>query len=270
MNQGAGMDLSTFYDVDSAPDPAGLIGFLDRSKDQPVLAALQDRLIEELRLAPGMRVLDVGCGPGTQALALAQAVRGVSAVGIDASRVMIGEAIRRVGPHQQVSFEVADAAALPFPDASFDAVMAQTVLAHVRDPAAVLAQIRRVTQPGGRIAALDLDTASTVVDHPDPETTRTVIEGWADGFAGGRVGRSLHRLFRQAGLVDATIEVHAAQFPPEFLRGLLTPATTRMARDGTLDGSALDTWWAEFDNRAANGVFMTASLWFLVAGTVPN
>ena len=68
-----------------------------------------------------MRVLDVGCGPGAQALAAAQTVPGVSVVGVYASHVMIEEAVRRAGPHPRVSFVVADAGALPFPDASFDA-----------------------------------------------------------------------------------------------------------------------------------------------------
>ena len=270
MNQGPGMDVSGFQDVDASPDPGGLIGFLDRSKSQPVLAAVQDRLIRELRLAPGMQVLDVGCGPGTQALAVVQAVPEVSVAGVDASDVMIDEAVRRAGPHPRVSFEVADAGALPFSDASFDAVMAQTLLAHVHHPGAVLTELRRVTRPAGRIAALDLDTASTVIDHPDPETTQTIIERWADQFAGGRTARSLHRLFRQAGLIDTTIEVHAAQFPAEFLRALLTPATARMARDRTVDAGVLDRWWAAFDERAAHGAFMTASMWFLAAGTVPG
>jgi hypothetical protein len=135
---------------------------------------------------------------------------------------------------------------------------------------AALTQLRRVTRPDGRIAALDLDTASTLVDHPDPETTRAIIERWADQFAGGRVARSLHRLFRQSGLIDTTIELHAAQFPAEFLRALLTPATARMASDRTLDAGALRRWWAEFDERAADGAFMTASMWFLVAGKVPH
>jgi SAM-dependent methyltransferase len=71
---------------------------------------------------------------------------------------MIEEAVRRAGPRPRVSFEVADAAALPFPDASFDAVMAQTLLAHVHDPIAILAQLWRVTRSGVRIGALDLDT----------------------------------------------------------------------------------------------------------------
>ena len=70
--------------------------------------------------------------------------------------------------------------------------------------------------------------------------------------------------------MDATIEVHAAQFSAEFLRALLTPATARMARDGVLDDRGLDRWWAAFDERAADGAFMTASMWFLVAGTVPG
>src|SRR5436305_1748753 len=105
-------------------------------------------------------------------------------------------------------------------------------------------------QPG--IAALSIDTASAVLDHPDAWTTRRITETWADGFAGGRVGRSLHRLFREAGLVDATVDVRAAPFPAAFVGALLRPTTARMVHDGELDPDAADRWWTVFEKRAAS------------------
>jgi SAM-dependent methyltransferase len=266
-----GIDLSTFRSVDTAPDPHGLIRFLDGAKNQPALADLERRLIAELHLRPGMRVLDAGCGPGTQTLALARAVEGTTVIGVDSSHLMIDEAVGRAeGGGLDVSFEVADVARLPFPDEAFGAVLAQTVFEHVADPAAVAAELIRVTRPGGRVGALSIDTASAVIDHPDAWTTRRITETWADGFAGGRVGRSLHRLFRNAGLVDATVEVRAAPFPATFLGALIRPTTARMVRDGELDADAADRWWTVFEEHAASGAFVTASLWFLVAGTVPG
>jgi SAM-dependent methyltransferase len=266
-----GIDLAAFRDVDTAPDPGGLIGFLDGVKNEPMLAELEHRLIAELHIQPGMHVLDAGCGPGTQTLALARAVEGASVVGVDASSLMINEAVRRAeATDLDVTFEVADVEHLPFRDAAFGAVLAQTIFEHVPDPAAVTAELVRVTGPGGRVGALSIDTASAVIDHPDPWTTRRITETWADGFAGGRVGRSLHRLFRDAGLVDATVEVRAAPFPPTFLGILIRPTTARMVRDGELEADAADRWWAVFDQRARSGAFVTASLWFLVAGTVPG
>src|SRR4051812_11897411 len=266
-----GIDLAAFRNVDTAPDQGRLIGFLDGVKNEPMLAELEHRLIAELHIQPGMHVLDAGCGPGTQTLALARALEGTSVVGIDASRLMIDEAVRRAqGTDLDVAFEVADVEHLPFPDGAFGAVLAQTVFEHVPDPAAVTAELVRVTRPGGRVGALSIDTASAVIDHPDSWTTRRITETWADGFAGGRVGRSLHRLFREAGLVDATVDVRAAPFPAAFVGALLRPTTARMVHDGELDPDAADRWWTVFEKRAASGAFVTASLWFLVAGTVPG
>ena len=262
--------LSTFRQVDLAPDPTGLIRFLDGVKNQPTLAELEHRLIAQLRLRPGLRVLDAGCGPGTQTLELARAVEG-TAIGVDVSHVMIDEAVRRAQESGlDVSFEVADVTALPFPDASFDAVMAQTLFEHVVDAAGVAAELRRVTRPGRRIAALSIDTGSAIIDHPDPWTTSAIIDTWADGFAsGGRVGRELDRLFRSAGLVDVSVEIEAAPFPAAFLRLMITPTTQRMLHEGRIDEATLDRWWSAFREREEGGALVNVSLWFLVAGTVP-
>jgi hypothetical protein len=65
MSEGEALDRAGFRDVDRAPDPAALVSFLDRAKGHSVLE-LQARLVAELRLRPGARVLDAGCGPGTQ------------------------------------------------------------------------------------------------------------------------------------------------------------------------------------------------------------
>ncbi|MGZ4650855.1 MAG: class I SAM-dependent methyltransferase [Kineosporiaceae bacterium] len=136
MGQDAGWDLARFHDVDGALDPDALIGFLDSAKGHPVLADLQERLIAELRPAPGDRVLDAGCGPGTQALEIAQRVAGARVTGVDSSQLMIDEAQRRARDSGlDVSFQVADAGALPFPDATFAACHAQTLMEHVTDPA---------------------------------------------------------------------------------------------------------------------------------------
>jgi len=264
------IDVSTFRNVDAAPDPHALIRFLDGAKNQPTLAGLERRLIAELHLRPRMHVLDAGCGTGTQTLALARAVEG-TVTGLDSSRLMIDEAVRRTADKGlDVSFEVADVTRLPFPDEAFGAVLAQTVFEHVGDACATATQLTRVTRPGGRVGALSIDTASTVIDHPDARTTRRITDTWADGFAGGRVGRSLHRLFRDAGLVDVMVEVRAAPFPAAFLGSLIRPTTARMVRDGTLDPDTADRWWTVFEERAAGGAFVTASLWFLVVGTVPG
>lgn len=104
-------------------------------------------------------VLDVGCGKGHWTRTLARLVPpGARVVGVDREPQWIDDANARVaddGVSQPHGFSVADATALPFPDASFDVVTCQTLLIHVADVGVVLAEMRRVLRPGGRVVALE-------------------------------------------------------------------------------------------------------------------
>ena len=112
-------------------------------------------LIPHLRA--GVRLLDVGCGPGTISADFARRVTPGPVVGIDASAQVIAEARR---DHPGVSFTTGDVYRLDFPDASFDIVHAHQLLQHLADPVAALQEMRRVTAPGGIVAVRDSDYGS--------------------------------------------------------------------------------------------------------------
>jgi SAM-dependent methyltransferase len=109
--------------------------------------------LEMLAISPGDRVLDVGCGPGNFTRDFAQAASGGLAVGVDASETMLGAAVRR-GGGESLAYVRADAAALPFRDASFDAVCCFAALYLIDSPTEALDEIVRVLAPGGRVALL--------------------------------------------------------------------------------------------------------------------
>jgi 2-polyprenyl-3-methyl-5-hydroxy-6-metoxy-1,4-benzoquinol methylase len=113
-------------------------------------------------LAPGMRLLDVGCGPGTITVDLARLVAPGEVIGIDAveAPLMEARAAATAAALDNVSFRVADGMALPFDDDAFDVVHAHQVLQHVPDPVGMLREMRRVTRPGGIVAARDSDYAA--------------------------------------------------------------------------------------------------------------
>ncbi len=113
-------------------------------------------LLPELRL--GLDLLDVGCGPGTITVDLARLVAPGRVVGIDRSDEVL-EAARRHAAEQgvEVTFEPGDVYVLSCEDASFDVVHAHQVLQHLSDPVAALREMRRVTRPGGIVAARDGD-----------------------------------------------------------------------------------------------------------------
>jgi ubiquinone/menaquinone biosynthesis C-methylase UbiE len=101
-------------------------------------------------------VLDVGCGTGALIDVLAHRLPRCRLAGIDHSATLV-QACRERFPPAQVRLECADAAALPFPDASFGATLSLLVLMLLEDPASAAAEMRRVTRPGGTVAACTWD-----------------------------------------------------------------------------------------------------------------
>lgn len=125
-------------------------------------------------LGPGTRVLDVGCGPGTITVDLAQRVAPGRVVGVDRAAEVLErarEAARLTGI-DTVEFAVGDVYALDLPDASFDVVYAHQVLQHLTDPVAALREMRRVCDAGGVVAARDSDYATFTWWPADPRLTR--------------------------------------------------------------------------------------------------
>jgi ubiquinone/menaquinone biosynthesis C-methylase UbiE len=110
-------------------------------------------------LRPNMQVLDLGCGPGSITLGLAERVAPGEVVGVDLqpSQVAEAQALSAVRGVKNVRFEVADVYRLPFPDGSFDAVFAHVVLMHLREPVRALAEMRRVLPLDGIVGVRACD-----------------------------------------------------------------------------------------------------------------
>jgi SAM-dependent methyltransferase len=109
--------------------------------------------LDMLALEPGDSVLDVACGPGNFTRAFARASGDGLVVGLDASRTMLEQAVREPNP-PNVLYVRGDAAALPFPDATFDAVCCFAALYFIEQPMRAIDEIARVLAPGGRVALL--------------------------------------------------------------------------------------------------------------------
>lgn len=119
---------------------------------------LTDLLIRTLAPRPGQRVLDVGCGVGQPAVSLAR-VHDVEVVGVSISRNQVAQATRRAARARlgdRVRFDHADAAELPFDDASFDTAWAIESMLHMPDKRKVLSEMKRVVRPGGRVVIADM------------------------------------------------------------------------------------------------------------------
>lgn len=158
-------------------------------------------------LEPGMSLLDVGCGPGTITLDLAERVAPGRVVGIDTGDDVIAqaEARRRAVGAANVSFSTGDAYALDFADESFDVVHAHQVLQHLTDPVAALRELRRVLRPDGVLAVRDSDYGAFAWAPGDP-----LLDRWLELYhqvtrrngAEPDAGRYLLGWVQEAGCTD--------------------------------------------------------------------
>lgn len=136
-------DLFDRLDERGGPPLRGCVAhFLEARRRQ--MGPLLDKAVR-----PGMRVLDAGCGSGRSVPLLLE--RGASVVGVDSSPQMLGLARARLAPAASAALLLGDAQRLMFKDSAFDAVIAVGLLDYVPDLPGCLAELVRVTRPGGRL-----------------------------------------------------------------------------------------------------------------------
>jgi ubiquinone/menaquinone biosynthesis C-methylase UbiE len=261
---------SGFQSVDRASDFDVFASCLTLIDSLPFFADCKRDSYDLLGAIPGHRILEVGCGLGDDAAALAGRVApGGAVVAIDGSQTMVDAASKRHRDVSDLSFELADATQLPFEEATFDACRIDRVLQHIPDPARAVAEMVRVLRPGGMLVAFDNDWETLTVDSSDRALTRTVLNTWCDRFPSGWIGRRLVPLFLAAGLSDV-----AAQPKTLVLRelkvadGVFSYFSTaeRLAREGVIGQADLERWSNELRAADADGRFFTSYTGFLVSG----
>jgi len=250
-------------------------GRLDDRAADDMQVRLRQRVCQLAGLQPGGHAVELGCGTGPLLAGLADAVGPSGTVlGVEPQPVLAERARTRLAGHSAVSVHTGPAQALPLVDASADAVLAQTVLIHLAPATleAVLAEARRVLKPGGRLVSVDQDAGTRVIDHPDRQTTRAIINYACDHLsADGWLGRRLPRLLRSAGFRVESVEIH-----PHLTanpHGYLFDGAARFAQ-AAMDGGAItpeagQRWIGQLHELAQEGSFL-ASVNYYVTAAAPN
>ncbi|KAF7971811.1 hypothetical protein HWV62_19899 [Athelia sp. TMB] len=163
-------------------------------------------------IQPDMKILDVGCGPGTITADLAVLVPRGHVTGIEYVPGIL-EAARTTANTRgltNIDFAVADAHDLHFPDAAFDIVHGHQVLQHFSNPVEALREMRRVAKPGGLVAVRSIDF-SAMTWYPEVEGLRdwSALHNDVSRANGGEpdAGRRLHAWAHEAGYEWANITV---------------------------------------------------------------
>jgi ubiquinone/menaquinone biosynthesis C-methylase UbiE len=265
--------------VDDDPHGEVLIATMDGTSRWEATRRLRSWERTWLDLAPGDRLLDVGCGTGEAALALAPNLgEDGEIVGVDLSEQMLRVA-RANGRDARcaVRFTVEDASALGEPDDSFDAVRSERTLQWVADPATAVAEMVRVLRPGGRLSLIDTDWSTFTIDVGDDRLTALVRELLREErHRPSNVGRRLHQLVEAAGCRPlartAATQTWSSWDPDESPAPLGCFSMESIADDLVADGRlpAADRRWfvSTIHDAARQGRFSMALTMFAVVAEV--
>ena len=243
----------------------------------PRFAAMLLEYLEAMDIAHDAEVLDLGCGTGLAARAIARR-EGFSGkvLGIDLSPYLVAAAerlAREEGIAGRVAFRTGDVRSVALPDRSVDAVVAHTLLSHVEDPLAVLKEAARVVRPGGALGIFDGDYASLTFGHPDPARGKAADQTLIGALVTNpRVMRELPRLLRAAGLELVTCfphvlsEVGKATFWASAIQAYrrLLPKSGAMTEDGA------SAWAESLQKDSQDNVFFGSSNYYAYIARRPS
>ena len=259
--------ISGYTNVDASEHASRYIRRLDAVGASEFWQSIRQAALE---LSEGDHALDVGCGTGSEVLAMAERVgRRGRAIGVDLSAAMVAEARARAsaaGSHAE--YLQASALRLPFPDGSFDACRAERILQHLDAPEAALAELTRTARTGARVVIVEPDYTTLRITGADPAVTARLIEIRCAHFRSADVGRRVVRMLRDLGASDLRVAPAASSTDrfdgqSEALRQkYLLPALEARA----ITPSEADRWLKELAGAAEVGGYRHSVVVYRVSG----
>lgn len=258
-----------FQDVDASTDPRSFFKFLDLADGLPSIAKYRERMLELCPTGDGSTVLDVGCGPGGETTRIARRVGKTGMVyGVDASEAIITEARRRSWELDlPLQFQVCDAHDLTFKDASFDVCRAEKVFLYLENPPMAIAEMARVTRPGGHVIVFDFDYGARFIDSDFAAMTRRIEALLASDPRNPAIGRELPHLMREAKLRVDALEPMTVMTTVAIARRVYDAPLSKGVTTGVFTAGDVEAWWREQEAMEQDGRLYHAQHGYIVAAS---
>lgn len=266
-------ESSDWSDVDAEDDPDQFTDYLKNVSGAEAVRAYKRRSHQLLLPTEGDRILDAGCGTGEDVLMLAEQVGpGGEVVGVDNSETMVETARGHASEVPTTRYTAENILELPFEDNHFDASRTDRVLQHLEAPGTAIAELRRVTKPGGRIGLSDSDWKTIILETPGGCSEAFLSMDYASP-RNPTMGRQLYRYAQEVGLEDIKIDTWTpVSTDLAFIKeaGGLEAWTDNMEAAGEVTADEVQEWYRGLEEADDQGVLFGSITGFTVAGTVPK
>jgi ubiquinone/menaquinone biosynthesis C-methylase UbiE len=265
------VDESTFFRDHWMTIEPEKLAYLDSIWDLP--EPVMELLLAPLGLIEGDVAIDLGCGPGFLAVAMARQVGRTGRVhGLDVNEEFLTRAVSNAearGVGAVCSFDLIEDHHLPFESGSVDGLFAKNVFEYVTDVDVSLGEAHRVLTSGGRVTGICCDYGFYVAEPLSPSEVRELFDAAAPAFRDPFIGRRLRQAMRIAGFVDVQTTVVTMPDVTGTLRGVLENMLGHALRFGHIEQLRIDEMRDRLDAALADGSYMVVQPAFVCTGTRP-
>ncbi|MGJ0431257.1 methyltransferase domain-containing protein [Methylobacter sp.] len=242
-----------------------------------IFAPIKQISYKKMQIKQGDTVLDLGCGPGVDAIELGKLVSPDGLViGVDYDDAMLAEALEQVETLKMsriVGFQQGDAGSLAFADNYFDSCRSERLFMHLNNPEQVIGEVRRVTKPGGSVVIIDTDWASLSIDCQSVKIERLLSNYRLEKLIPNSYsGRSLYRLFSRAYFSDIQIDVfplYTNDLELFYTLSLQESVENKALSDNIITQKELEQWRMELKQAALENSFYCSVNMIMVSGIKP-
>lgn len=248
---------------------------LDFLNDLPFFKAYKAATWAALDIGAGDSILDVACGAGFDLIEMARRHPSAAFCGTDRSGGLLAIAKTRAAAAGlgDARFVRGEAARLPFKAGAFDGVRIDRALQHIEDPEEAVAEMVRVTRPGGRIVAAEPDWGAYILFNGDRDASEKLAARWRQSIRNPFVARELGSLLSRCGVTNLRGETHAfsttdykcaaSVFDLERLLG-------RAVESGALSPEKTKRWKIDAQSASGKGAFLAALTVVVFSGSAPR
>ena len=257
-----------FQNVDAAGDAfiKMFADAMDARQSDPTMEKIVGAYLAPLKLTKECIIVEVGAGAGAVSRRIATHAHPAQVIGFEPSKGFVDEARLRASTHDNLRFEVADGTQLPCDDATIDVVIMHTVLSHVTNPDALVAEATRILKEDGILVICDADFSKAALGHFPNDPLDACAKAFVHGFVTDPfiVGK-MRDLMGGSGLTVTSFDVVSRVISDtNQMRPWVEVTTKEMVERGDISQPFADALLAEHDRRVESGalygyqVFATA------------